>query len=61
MKTVKKIGMLLFSIWLVLWGARALFSLQYYHLNLLINILGFVAGLLLLWSVLADWQSKGAA
>ena len=61
MKTAKKLGTLLLSIWLILLAADFLLGLGYRHLHILNNILALVAGVLLLWSVLAEWKGPPAA
>ena len=62
MKLIKNLGMLLWSIWLILAGVRGLFNLgEIYHLNVLMNGIALVAGVLMLWAVLSLWSGKTQA
>jgi uncharacterized membrane protein HdeD (DUF308 family) len=48
MKITKSIGMLLLSIWLILYGLIALFSLSFSGLEMIMGILAIAAGIFIL-------------
>ncbi len=48
MKLNKSIGMVLLSIWLILYGLRGLFNFNYRSLNYLVILLAIVAGVVIL-------------
>jgi uncharacterized membrane protein HdeD (DUF308 family) len=48
MKITKSIGMLLLSIWLILYGLIALFSLSFSGLEMVMGILAIAAGIFIL-------------
>ena len=63
MRMTKNIGTLLLSIWFILGGLRGLLHIgfSYRSLNVFMDAIALVGGVLVLWTVLGLWTSKAAA